>query len=135
MNREIKFRAFWNGNMHRVNTVSMEGLTINIDMTGIEGHTAHDSKWVDVLNEPKAMLMQYTGLKDKNGKEIYEGDIAKIPNEFPEEPESSPSLILEVKFSQTLATFRIGKYFLFEYVDDCEVIGNIYENPELINSK
>lgn len=75
------------------------------------------------------ILMQYTGLKDKNGKEIYEGDIVKI------------------KYYDALGTveFRNGSFWIFEktkpYVEEnpqwsiqCAqyVEGNIYENPELI---
>ena len=136
MNREIKFRAFWNGNMHRVNTVSMDGLTINIDMTGIEGYTAHDSKWVDVLNEPKAMLMQYTGLKDKNGKEIYEGDVLHMQIKS---TVNNNNIIVEIYFQNGVFWFK-GKFYSdcnwhFYNARDREVIGNIYENPELINSK
>lgn len=61
-------------------------------------------------------LMQYTGLKDKNGKEIYEGDIIEYFDEQIELVEWSKS-----DFWSGLGTFRISK-----------VIGNIYENPELL---
>jgi len=78
----------------------------------------------------KSTLMQYTGLKDKNGKEIYEGDILKT--DFND--------IAEVKYG--LGCFHIESnqdyesITLFEWSDDMsEVIGNIYENPELIKDK
>lgn len=73
--RTIKFRAFYDGKMYPVNTISHGGLSMNILTNEPQ---MHDSKWVDSINEPKAVLMQYTGLKDKNGVEIYEGDIIEI---------------------------------------------------------
>ena len=72
-----------------------------------------ESKWVENMRLGYGELMQYTGLKDKNGKEIYEGDIINMSGaNFPVTYESQsfyPSLMY------------LG-----------EVIGNIYNNPELI---
>ena len=75
-------------------------------------------------------LMQFTGLKDKYGKEIYEGDIVSHPN---------PTLNkAEIKFTKGI--FRIvakdGRDDLLYYCHNIiEVIGNIYENPELLGGK
>lgn len=68
------------------------------------------------------ILMQYTGLKDKNGKEIYEGDI--MISEF-----SSEKVIVEWKdLGDAGATYGVG----FNAYEGDEVIGDIYSNPELI---
>ena len=78
---------------------------------------------------------QFTGLYDKNGKEIYEGDILRFGN--------LPSRVCEVKWNERITAFCIRFYFecnlgvrpLGEWVI-CErsvaIIGNIHDNPELL---
>jgi len=66
---------------------------------------------------------QFTGLREKNGKEIYEGDIIK------------GDVILEVVFNSYSWAVKINSmYYNFADCDleSCEVIGNIHENPELL---
>lgn len=73
-------------------------------------------------------LMQYTGLKDKNGKGIYEGDIVKASYR------NTPQV---VEWIAKYAGFSIGGAMPERPVNsdftDWEIIGNIYENPELLN--
>ena len=86
-------------------------------------------------------IMQYTGLKDKNGKEIYEGDIFKY-----DEVRDDDGYILDseeyvkVEWVEELGGFHIVNVNDEPYCtvaealeDDLYVIGNIYENPELMN--
>lgn len=79
-------------------------------------------------------IMQYTGFKDKNGKEIYDGDILKYSDGsdvshhkifFDEKIGRWSDVRMEDQDCQTT-------YDGFEFVGDCVVIGNIYENPDLI---
>lgn len=76
----------------------------------------------------KETLGQYTGLKDRNGKEIYEGDICMgvYTTDY-----------YSVKFMDGYfcITDKNGMYeeILVDITSDIEVIGNIYENPELLN--
>mgnify|MGYP002798925987 FL=1 len=90
----------------------------------------------DYFDIEDMILMQYTGLKDKNGKEIYEGDIIFIKGE---------TKLLDIKgkveYSNTFAQFIItntGSIVnetepLGDYEEEnIEVIGNIYDNPELL---
>lgn len=74
------------------------------------------------------VFMQCTGLKDKNGKLIYEGDICEY--EFDDIGKQKAIIYFNKKY----ASFMVKPIDNFQYavINDCEVIGNIYENPELL---
>ena len=87
------------------------------------------------------IIEQYTGIKDKNGKEIYEGDI--VSEEFEYGGEKTKT-IWQVRWSDDECAFELHYVSGFK-VDDCslyaddeedyEVIGNIHENKELLEAK
>ncbi len=130
MNIEIKFRAFIDGKM------------IDADSLAFEQYEP-----VSKLLTYCENIMQYTGIKDKNGKEIYEGDIVTFP-EYYETPEMTNTNYVTAKVVFEYGCFHIKQknqekltpdtnslaYEMQCYDGDFEVIGNIYENPELIKS-
>jgi hypothetical protein len=87
-----------------------------------------DDWFVGDLNNKGWKIMQYTGLKDKNGKEIYEGDVLRVAKTISEEPE----------FAYATVIFKDGVFYgwgmLCTNHKYSEVMGNIYENPDLIEN-
>ncbi len=110
--KKIKFRAWTGCDMKIVKQLDYE---VSFGSMTAEG-------WI----VPK-FIMQYTGLKDKNGKEIYEGDIVNGEDGF------GRSFIGAI-------TYEAGVYYIrgidqnrpIKIYHICEIIGNIYENPELL---
>lgn len=151
MNREIKFRAwdkenkcFWR-NIYEAYKGSLEELSINLNgrlhIRNISG--MHDeSTFYDRFE-----LMQYTGLKDKNGKEIYEGDIIKEEQGDKFIVKFGEFIIIEYderqygyyaeEINKTESEIGLtGKFPLFKWgCAQSIVIGNIHENPELLKAQ
>lgn len=118
MNREIKFRC-WDKEDNKM--LSHEDLKdINWSYSGL---TKKNNNYV---------LMQYTGLKDTKNIEIYEGDIVKYKTfYFGEEQEH----IYEIKWLENEPTDLFNKPNFYGYLkrwEKCKIIGNIYENKELL---
>lgn len=108
--REIKFRA-WDKQDHRYwNFKEMEDIGISI-----------------FGDEPEMIIEQYTGLKDKNGKEIYEGDVLVIPDEFGTVHRIS-AVFKNGCFVDSYYHWSISRQ---SKAHQREIIGNIHENPEL----
>lgn len=145
MNREIKYRIWDNQNRRWIteNGYSLHCnsnwaicpftgmLTDYVGMDGEFGEVYIASPVPDyymqdgeVTKEPRYILMQYTGLKDKNGKEIYECDIVEIGDRKKE------------------VIFNMGMFYIDENYGDIvplsevdniiEVVGSIFETPELL---
>lgn len=103
--REIRFRA--------LETTAVKPFWIYFDLSG--GYTGAGNP--DTIG-------QFTGLQDKNGKEIYEGDVVEESGRWMNEQ----TIKWEVIFANS--SFNVSGMS----PDNLEVIGNIYENPELLNN-
>ena len=79
------------------------------------------------------VLMQSTGLVDKNGKEIFEGDIVKMSKDVYSEP-TYYEVVRHRGGAYRLESKQHGCELWLRHTD-CEVVGNIYENPELLEDK
>ncbi len=127
--RDIKFRAWADKKM-------VDVLSIDFKLKDICVYRFHcDEKYFVVYDINNVNLMQYTGIKDKNGVEIYEGDIVKLSR--------FNNWLNEVVFDEENASFKlisVDKQFASSYFSNFEdksklvVVGNIYENPELLES-
>ncbi len=118
--REIKFRAWDNEAQDFIYSDDREYCCVISPDGKVLFHWVDDEEMHELNHEEG---QQYTGLKDKNGKEIYESDLVTIPDHWPK------YIVLFIK----------GKYLLNGYKELCdwheeaEIIGNIYENPDLLD--
>lgn len=148
MMKEIKFRA-WDKNqkwMFYPSSISWKDGKLWVCNSRGENRLEYE------LINPNAELMQYTGLKDKNGKEIYEGDIVKyrtfrdaLLDELNEDTDPGIALVPELVFVEVKQTSAGWSPFVsLSHGDESinlssrkgiEIVGNIYENKELINNE
>ena len=138
MNREIKFRAWQKHHKRMLEVIGLRYENNELTEIGVkypDGHiprrvyySKNNSDFYLYNNKGDCTfeLMQYTGLKDKNGKEIYDGDIC----------ESIDGIFLVTwneEKSAFIMVFQDGeRLYLEEMREDTKIIGNINDTPELI---
>ncbi len=137
--REIKFRA-WDEHLNKMwsaEEIGKDELTLNPDGRGFVNVNSTSIKLSTYMEH--LIPLQFTGLKDKNDKEIYEGDIVKF---YIKTIEYIGKVVFE-KGAFIIACDKLtDSYVTFIEVDDeelclidMEIIGNIYKNPELLKKK
>jgi uncharacterized phage protein (TIGR01671 family) len=118
--REIKFRAWNKEYKHFANVQEDSDYMLGFNDDGsiymIQGGSPAEKEYE---------LMQFTGLKDKNGKEIYEGDIIETRN-----PKQNRYSVGSVIWKSDVCGFELYDFNCKFY----KVLGNIHENPELLNA-
>jgi uncharacterized phage protein (TIGR01671 family) len=121
MKREIKFRAWIETGNETDDYV--EPMTIQQMI-----HSKESTFSLEQLND-LVDFEQFTGLTDANGKEIYEGDIVEVTSQY----WGMLGNRYEVKFKQ--GSFCVKYVLLSEISPSISVIGNVHENPELLEGK
>ena len=140
MSREIKFRVWDIENKEMLNVQELD-----FEPTFYGGRIAiRPDQYNDYFDTEDMILMQYTGLDDKNGKEIYEGDIVLLDCYYYEEPafdgefkviyDDINGMWLLVDLENKDRGFAFGEIRSY-YKAEIEVIGNIYDNPELLGGE
>ena len=128
--KEIKFMVWDKENKEFLELGGETFLTYDGEkLQVLEGNENYATEYKDIE------ILQYTGLKDKNGKEIYEGYIIQGLNTWPFE--------VLIKRGHTRIKWKDydkqinEEYLLQSYInsDELEVAGNIYQNPELLEAK
>ena len=129
--REIKFRAWhksekqWENPDHLFMSMSNQLIGFANLKTGPAYHSTYE-------------IMQFTGLHDKNGKEIYEGDIINLGENGHAKPsqiafnDGSFCIIADWISDKENPFIELSTYCNPAFIKCVEIIGNIYENPELI---
>jgi uncharacterized phage protein (TIGR01671 family) len=147
MDRDIKFRA-WDKQLN----VMWEPIALTKLLKYLFENMPNTTAYTEIKKHfDDVVWLQYTGLTDKNGKEIYEGDLLRLTGWYYKDDGRSEKqnfdIRCKVKYDNTVACFSLIhidppgshlKFFdvlLVSHDKEFEVIGNIYETPDLLGEQ
>ncbi|MDD5006468.1 MAG: YopX family protein [Candidatus Omnitrophica bacterium] len=133
MNREIKFRA-WDKDASKMFDVNILAIGFGAGAYSYPESNDEEEAIQVGTDDSNRILMQFTGLFDKQGKDIYEGDIIKMMGGYGGDFKTKEFMAV-VKYEENgfFATSELPfMYPDHSWWDGCEVIGNIYENKDLL---
>lgn len=128
--RELKFRFIDTGDGTVYKPITLKELLLRVELPrrvileSENGDFVDTDDFLDLLEKDELIAEQYTGHEDKNGKEICEGDIVNWDDYWNYAVKQGKS-----------GAWLIDKDELFGLAPSCEVIGNIHENPELLEGE
>ena len=125
--REIKFRA-WN----KAQNIIYHNAQNTYDFNCYNYGGCPEDNFKEVIENDDYILMQYTGMKDKNGKEIYEGDILEC--ELYDKTYDNYVVCYDEIQGCYVAENKEGGKIYYQTWEEQTVIGNKFENPELLNA-
>lgn len=141
-----KNRGLWRGK-HICNKTWVNGFPVEVRADeGVKIFIIANAKWeaddnsidfleTDAFEVNPSTLGECTGLRDKKGKIIFEGDIAKIDKATIRGFESKYGIVEWLSDGAVFALVFGHQWLFFDehiFLDDCEVVGNIHDNPELL---
>ncbi|SNX54218.1 YopX family protein [Thermoanaerobacterium sp. RBIITD] len=148
--REIKFRVwskkekkmYYGDRQHEPNMIGFDGKIFATGSTGVMCNYGCSADYINWCNpEEDYELMEYTGFKDKYGKEVFEGDILRCKIWNPMSCQRDCVLEVIVVWNQSVGSWKFQDIrhnfadLSWIFIDGVKIIGNIYENPELLKEE
>ena len=133
--------VFNNGFVYGSLIVKNDKYFICVGVAGVLLNSLENNATVTLIEVIPETVGEYTNLTDKNGKKIFEGDIIKQINSYDKLEmtgfvrfSKSSQFVISHTYTEKENCYKSGKKKAFAIKTNCEIIGNIYDNPELLEA-